>query len=83
MNGFISWLVMGLIVGVLAKWIMPGKDGGGVIGTIIVGIVGALLGGWIGTLLGLGRVDGFDLGSLALATCGGLLLLWILRKMRG
>lgn len=83
MNGFISWCAMGLIVGVLAKWIMPGKDGGGVIGTIIIGIVGALLGGWIGTLLGLGRVDGFDLGSLAIATGGALLLLWILRKLKG
>lgn len=83
MNGLLSWLVMGLIVGFLAKWIMPGKDGGGVLGTIIVGIIGALLGGWLGSLLGIGTVDGFDLGSIAIATGGGVLLLWLLRKLKG
>lgn len=83
MNGLLSWLVMGLIVGMLAKWIMPGKDGSGLLGTIIIGIVGAMIGGWLGTLLGIGRVDGFDLGSIAIATGGGLLLLWALRKLKG
>lgn len=83
MNGLLSWLLMGLIVGALAKWIMPGKQGGGILSTIIIGIVGAILGGWIGTLLGIGRVDGFDIGSIAIATAGGLLLLWLLRKFRG
>jgi uncharacterized membrane protein YeaQ/YmgE (transglycosylase-associated protein family) len=78
--GIISWLVMGLIVGALAKWIMPGKDSDSIIGTIVVGIIGAILGGWIGSLLGLGGVDGFNLGSIAVATGGALLLLYLLRK---
>jgi len=82
-NGLLSWLVMGLIVGMLAKWIMPGKDGGGLVGTIIVGIVGAMIGGWLGTFLGIGRVDGFNLGSIAIATGGGIVLLWLLRKLKG
>ena len=78
--GIISWLVMGLIVGALAKWIMPGKDSDSILGTILVGIVGAILGGWIGSLLGLGGVSGFNLGSLVIATGGALLLLWLLRR---
>lgn len=82
MNGLISWLVMGLIVGALAKWIMPGKDSSSVVGTVVVGIVGSMLGGWLGSLLGLGGVDGFNLGSLVVATGGALLLLWLLRKFR-
>lgn len=82
MGGLLTWLVMGLIVGALAKWIMPGKDGGGLVGTIIIGIVGAMIGGWLGTLLGIGRVDGFNLGSIAIATGGGLVLLWLLRKLK-
>jgi len=82
-NGLLSWLVMGLIVGMLAKWIMPGKDGGGLVSTIIVGIVGAMIGGWLGTFLGIGRVDGFNLGSIVIATGGGVLLLWGLRKLKG
>lgn len=83
MNGLLSWLAMGLLVGILAKFIMPGRDGGGLVGTIIVGIVGAMLGGWLGTMLGIGRVDGFDLGSIAIATGGGVILLWLLRKFKG
>ncbi len=78
--GIISWLVMGLIVGALAKWIMPGNDSNSILGTIVVGIIGAILGGWIGSLLGLGGLDGFNLGSIVLATAGALLLLYLLRK---
>ena len=40
--GIISWIVFGLIAGILAKWIMPGKDGGGFILTIVLGIIGAV-----------------------------------------
>lgn len=83
MNGVLSWLAMGLVVGVLSKWIMPGKDGSGLVGTIVVGIIGAMIGGWLGTILGIGRVDGFNLGSIVIATGGGVLLLWLLRKLKG
>jgi len=73
--GWISWIVLGLIVGALAKWIMPGDDPGGIVVTALLGIAGAFVGGWIGTQLGLGTVTGFSFGSLALATGGALLLL--------
>lgn len=81
--GIITWLVMGLIVGALAKWIMPGKDPGGLVVTIIIGIVGAMIGGWLSTVLGMGGVDGFNLGSIAIATVGALILLWLYRKFKG
>jgi uncharacterized membrane protein YeaQ/YmgE (transglycosylase-associated protein family) len=73
--GWISWIVLGLIVGALAKWIMPGDDPGGIVVTALLGIAGAFVGGWIGTQLGLGTVTGFSFGSLAIATGGALLLL--------
>lgn len=72
----ISWIIMGLIVGVLAKWIMPGNDPGGLIITILIGVAGAFVGGFVGSLAGLGRVTGFNLMSLLLATGGALLLLY-------
>lgn len=56
--GILSWIIFGLIAGILAKWIMPGKDGGGFIVTVILGIIGAVVGGWISTLFGLVRSMG-------------------------
>ena len=74
--GILVWLVFGLIAGVLAKFIMPGKQGGGIILTIILGIVGAVVGGFLGThLLGFGDISGFDLRSMAIAVGGALVVL--------
>jgi uncharacterized membrane protein YeaQ/YmgE (transglycosylase-associated protein family) len=81
--GFLSWILLGLIVGVLAKWILPGKDPGGLIVTILLGIVGAVVGGYLATLLGLGAVTGFNLGSLVIAIGGAILVLLVHRKIRG
>jgi uncharacterized membrane protein YeaQ/YmgE (transglycosylase-associated protein family) len=81
--GLLTWLVLGLVVGILAKLIMPGKDGGGFILTTLLGIAGAFVGGFIGSLLGLGTVSDFSVGSLALATMGALLLLWGHRQISG
>ena len=81
--GFFSWILMGLIVGLLAKWIMPGDDPGGIFLTILLGVAGAFVGGFIGTTVGMGSVSGFNLGSLALAVGGALLILWGHRKLRG
>jgi uncharacterized membrane protein YeaQ/YmgE (transglycosylase-associated protein family) len=61
--GILSWILLGLVAGILAKIIMPGKDGGGFIITIILGIAGAFVGGWVGSFLGLGSTGGFSLGS--------------------
>ena len=80
--GMISWLLMGLVVGALAKWIMPGEDPGGIFITIVIGIAGAFVGGFIGSSLGLGTVTGFNLASLALATGGALLLLLGYRMLK-
>lgn len=81
--GFVMWILLGLVVGALAKWIMPGKDPGGLVMTTILGVVGAVIGGWISTRIGLGAVSGFNLPSLAIATGGALLLLFANRKLRG
>jgi uncharacterized membrane protein YeaQ/YmgE (transglycosylase-associated protein family) len=80
--GILSWILMGLVVGLLAKWIMPGPDPGGIIITILLGIAGAFVGGFIGSLVGLGGVGGFNVGSLLLAVGGALLILFGYRKFR-
>ncbi len=80
--GILSWLLLGLVVGALGKWIMPGKDPGGILVTILIGILGAVVGGFIGSFLGLGSVSGFNIRSLALATGGAVLLLWLYRKTK-
>lgn len=76
--GIISWIILGLLAGALAKLIMPGDQKGGCVLTTVLGIVGAIVGGWIGSQLGLGKVDEFSLGSLGLATIGALIVLGIL-----
>lgn len=80
--GWIAWIIFGLIAGLIAKFLMPGRDPGGFIVTIIIGILGAVLGGFIGTQLGLGAVTGFDLGSFALAVLGAIILLFLYRTIR-
>jgi uncharacterized membrane protein YeaQ/YmgE (transglycosylase-associated protein family) len=80
--GIISWIIFGLIAGVLAKWIMPGKDGGGFIITTLLGVAGAFVGGFIGSFLGLGTVGNFSLGSMATAVVGALVLLFIYRQIK-
>ena len=81
--GFLYWILLGLLVGVLAKWIMPGPDSSGLVMTIVLGVAGAIVGGWLGTRLGFGSVTGFDLRSLGIAVSGALLLLFANRKLRG
>jgi uncharacterized membrane protein YeaQ/YmgE (transglycosylase-associated protein family) len=81
--GILSWVLLGLVVGILAKWIMPGPDSSGIIMTIVLGVAGAFVGGFIATQLGIGSVSGFNLGSLAIAVAGALLLLFLNRKLRG
>jgi uncharacterized membrane protein YeaQ/YmgE (transglycosylase-associated protein family) len=80
--GIISWIIFGLLAGLIAKFIMPGKDPGGVFITIALGIAGALIGGFIATSLGYGGVDGFNFGSFIVAVIGSLILLFGYRMIR-
>jgi uncharacterized membrane protein YeaQ/YmgE (transglycosylase-associated protein family) len=81
--GILSWILFGLIVGVVASWIMPGKSFGGIIGDIIIGIIGAFAGGWIYGLFGHVGVTGFNLPSMLCAVIGAVVLLWLLRAFSG
>lgn len=80
--GFISWIILGGIVGVIAKLIMPGKDPGGFFITILLGIAGAFVGGYVSTLLGFGSVTGFNPISLVIAVGGALILLILYRVVK-
>ena len=81
--GIISWIIFGLLAGLIAKAIMPGKNPQGCIITIILGVLGAMVGGYIGTPIGWGTVKGFDLRSFGLAVGGALLLLFIYQGLKG
>lgn len=78
-----SWLwmiIIGLIAGAIAKLIMPGKDPGGMIVTILLGIAGSLLGGFLGRALGMGDPDGGGAGLIG-SVIGALILLAVYRAM--
>lgn len=79
--GLLSWIVLGLIAGFLAQYLVGG--GFGLIGTIILGIVGAVVGGFIASALGFGTVDGIDLTSIVIATLGAILVIGIARAVGG
>ncbi len=81
--GILSWIVFGLVAGVIAKFLMPGKDPGGLVITSLIGLAGGIIGGFLGTVIGWGDVEGFDLRSLGLAIMGSLILLWGYRKIKG
>ncbi|MGL6043121.1 MAG: GlsB/YeaQ/YmgE family stress response membrane protein [Sandaracinobacteroides sp.] len=78
--GFLSWIIVGLIAGALAKWIMPGRDPGGLIVTILIGIVGGMLGGFLADNLPFLSTGG-HIWNLVLATGGAVILLWIYRMI--
>ena len=77
--GLLSWFVSGLVIGIIAKFLMPGKDPGGIVLTIILGIAGAFVGGFIASRIGFGTVSGFDQRSLLTAICVAITLLVIFR----
>ena len=79
--GILGWIIFGLVIGALAKLVMPGRDPGGIIVTMLLGIVGSLLGGFLGQTLGLygpGDAAGFFMSLL-----GAILLLAIYRMATG
>jgi uncharacterized membrane protein YeaQ/YmgE (transglycosylase-associated protein family) len=88
MISLLIWLVLGFLAGYLAKLIMPGADGGGVIVTTILGIIGAVVGGFIGTFLGYPMVSSFDdigssIPSFISSVIGAIVVLAIYRLATG
>lgn len=86
--GILAWIIFGLIAGAIAQLLVPGNDPGsggfiGIVLTVLIGIVGAFIGGWIGVQLGWGTITSFDIRSLGLAVLGAVLLLFVLRAIRG
>lgn len=80
--GVVAWVVFGLIAGAIAKLIMPGKDPGGCLVTVLIGIAGAVIGGFIGTsIFDFGEVTGFNLRSLLIAILGAIVLLALYRLL--
>jgi uncharacterized membrane protein YeaQ/YmgE (transglycosylase-associated protein family) len=80
--GIISWIVLGLIAGLLGKAVMPGRDPGGFFLTVILGIAGAFVGGWIGTSMGIASFDGFTLQGILVAAAGSIVLLALYRFLK-
>ncbi len=84
MDNVLSWAVFGLIAGAIAKFVLPGKDPGGCLVTMLIGIVGAFLGGFFSReVLGGAPVTGFDLRSFAIAVLGSIALLLVYRMFAG
>lgn len=81
--GILSWILLGLVAGAIAKALHPGRDPQGCIITMIIGVIGAVLGGWIATMFGWGRVDGFNIYSILVATGGAVLALAIYTAISG
>jgi uncharacterized membrane protein YeaQ/YmgE (transglycosylase-associated protein family) len=82
--GILAWIVLGLVAGAIAKLLMPGRDPGGWIVTMLLGIAGAFIGGFIGNALwGSEGVDGVNLGSIGLAVLGSIILLALYRMFVG
>lgn len=76
--GIIGWILLGLIAGAIAKAILPGKQAGGWLATLLLGVVGALLGGWLGSVLFHAPLkDFFSIQTWLLAIGGSLIVLLI------
>ncbi|MBI3804392.1 MAG: GlsB/YeaQ/YmgE family stress response membrane protein [Nitrospirae bacterium] len=80
--GILGWIVFGAIVGIVAKFLMPGHDPGGFVVTILLGIVGALIGGFLGRAVGLYGPDQ-QAGGFIMSVVGAIIVLWGYRLMIG
>jgi uncharacterized membrane protein YeaQ/YmgE (transglycosylase-associated protein family) len=75
--GLISWIVVGFIAGLLARWILPGSGPGGLVITILLGMVGASVGGFLVGIIGGTGATGFNVWSILVATLGAVVLLFL------
>jgi uncharacterized membrane protein YeaQ/YmgE (transglycosylase-associated protein family) len=74
--GFVSWVIVGALAGLLAKWIMPGSGPGGFLVTVLLGMAGASIGGFMVGMLGGTGATGFNIWSILVATFGAMVLLF-------
>lgn len=83
--GIIAFIILGLLAGIIAKWILPGSDPGGVVVTTLIGIAGALVGGFLaGALFDADPLDEFfDISTWITAIVGSVILLWLYRAFSG
>jgi uncharacterized membrane protein YeaQ/YmgE (transglycosylase-associated protein family) len=81
MFGILAWILFGLVVGIIAKLLMPGRDPGGFIITILLGIAGSVLGGWVGRALGFYGPG--EYGGWIMSILGAVLLLFLYRMFVG
>ncbi|MGG6294016.1 GlsB/YeaQ/YmgE family stress response membrane protein [Leptolyngbya sp. AN02str] len=81
MTNIIAWIILGLLAGAIAKAIIPGRQGGGIFGTIILGIIGAFVGGSLVTLLTTGSLQltaaGLSIPGVIVAVLGAIIAVWI------
>lgn len=82
--GFISFIILGLIAGAIAKAIMPGKNGGGWFATMLLGVIGAVVGGWLGSIIFNASLENFwSLQTWALAVGGSIVVLFVWGMITG
>jgi uncharacterized membrane protein YeaQ/YmgE (transglycosylase-associated protein family) len=75
--GLVSWVIVGALAGLLAKWIMPGSGPGGFLVTVLLGMAGASIGGFFVGILGGTGATGFNIWSILIATFGAVILLFV------
>lgn len=81
--GIVTWIVIGIIAGILAKLLLPGRDPGGFLLTPVIGMAGAIVGGFLFRLLGGIGTTGFNPWSILVATVGAMILLAVYRLFAG
>ncbi len=81
--GILSWLVVGLVAGYSARFVVPGSGPGGLAGDLIIGLIGAFVGGWAMSAFGQGGVNGLNPYSILVAFVGAVILLFIMRAVSG
>jgi len=79
----LTWIVVGVIAGFLAKAVVPGEGPGGVLGDLVIGVVGAIIGGWIMHYFGHSGANGINIWSICVAFLGSVILLFVMRALTG
>lgn len=80
--GFVAWIIVGIIAGWLAKFVVKGEGPGGILGDLIIGVIGAVIGGWIWNYFGHVGATGINIPSIIVAFVGSIILLLIVRAFR-